>query len=98
MSLSETRAVIDAERHRSYNDAGGGVALPVAGTIYWAGLALAGHYINDRQWCLLAFACSGLIFPFGLLLQKPTHSRVLTKNAFGLLIFAAFFSMLCFGV
>jgi hypothetical protein len=96
MDLSETRAVIDAERHRNYIAAGGGRALPVAGAIYWIGLAIAGLYLNDRLWCLLAFATSGLIFPLGLLLQRPTHSSAMSKSAFGMLLFAALFSMLCF--
>ncbi len=96
LSLSETKAVIDAERHRNYVHAGGGVALPVAGALYWLGLWLAGHYLSDRQWCLLAFACSGLIFPLGMLLQRLTRSSVMTKSAFGMLLFAALFSMLCF--
>jgi hypothetical protein len=96
MSLSETRAVIDVERHRNYIAAGGGTALPVAGAIYWIGLAIAGLYLNDRLWCLLAFATSGAIFPLGLLLQRPTQSNATSKSAFGMLLFAALFSMLCF--
>ena len=96
MNLSETRAVIDAERYRNYVAAGGGKALPVAGAIYWIVLAIAGLYLNDRLWCLLAFATSGLIFPLGLLLQRPTHSSAMSKTAFGTLLFAALFSMLCF--
>jgi len=96
MNLSEIKAVIDVERHRNYVDAGGGVALPVAGAIYWIVLSVAGLYLNDRLWCLLAFASSGLIFPLGLLLQRPTRSSAVNKTAFGMLLFAALFSMLCF--
>ncbi|MFZ1990107.1 MAG: hypothetical protein WAW96_10095, partial [Alphaproteobacteria bacterium] len=75
---------------------GGGLALPVAGAIYWIGLSVVGLYLNDRLWCLLAFASSGLIFPLGLLLQRPTRSSAVNKTAFGMLLFAALFSMLCF--
>ncbi|WP_417478972.1 DUF7010 family protein [Maricaulis maris] len=57
------------ERRRYSAAAGGGVSLPVAGAVYWAGLAIAGLYMDPTQWAYMAAMFSGAIFPLGILLQ-----------------------------
>ena len=57
-----------------YLDAGGGISLPVAGAIYWIALAALSRYLPPADWALTAAALSGMIFPLGLLLQKPLLS------------------------
>ena len=57
-----------------YLDAGGGISLPVAGAIYWIGLAIASRYLDPANWAFIAAVFSGAIFPLGLLLQKPLGS------------------------
>lgn len=48
----------------------GGYPVPLAGAIYWAGLCVAGHYLDLYNWSLLAFVTSGLIFPMAVVLSK----------------------------
>jgi len=57
------------ERRRYSAASGGGVSLPVAGAIYWAGLAVAGAMLDPTDWAYSAAAFSGAIFPLGILLQ-----------------------------
>ncbi len=64
-------AQLREEKHRYFLEAGGGISLPVAGAIYWIGLALASPYLDASQWAFYAAVFSGMIFPLGLLLQKP---------------------------
>lgn len=79
---------LDAERRHFYARSGGGAALPLAGLIYWAVLAWAGTALPVPTWTLLAFVGSGMIFPLGLLLAKPTGSDPLAKSVFGGATFA----------
>lgn len=67
-------AQLRAEKHRYFVAAGGGIALPVAGAIYWIGLAVASNYLDPANWAMIAAVFSGMIFPLGLLLQKPLAS------------------------
>jgi Family of unknown function (DUF7010) len=62
------------ERRRYSAASGGGVSLPVAGAIYWAGLAVAGAILDPASWAFYAAAFSGAIFPIGLLLQGAFRS------------------------
>ena len=66
---TDLKAIILNERRRYSAESGGGVSLPVAGAIYWAGLAIAGAYMDATNWAYAAAAFSGAIFPLGILLQ-----------------------------
>ena len=72
---------LSAERERLALLAGGGVAAPAAGAIYWAALFMLGLYASPTTWCLVAFVTSGLIFPLALLLQRPTRSNLMVKES-----------------
>jgi uncharacterized protein DUF7010 len=69
-----------AERERLALLAGGGIAAPAAGALYWFALFVLGLYVRPTAWCLLAFITSGLIFPLALLLQRPTKSNMMVKD------------------
>lgn len=93
MSFKEA---LDAERREFYVRAGGGAALPLAGLIYWAVLAWAGTALSASSWTLVAFVGSGMIFPLGLLLAKPTGSDPMAKSAFSGATFAGLLAvMMC---
>lgn len=64
-----------------YLDAGGGISLPVAGAIYWIALAVLSRYLPPADWALTAAAMSGMIFPLGLLLQKPLASPFMKSKS-----------------
>lgn len=86
LDLSETR--------RSYFAAtGGGASLPAAGALYWGCLAAAGLVLPTPQWILAAFVTSGLIYPLGLLLQKPFGSNINARSPLTSLFMPAFVGM-----
>lgn len=68
------------EKNRLFHSSRGGASLPVAGGIYWLGLAAAGLFLEPRSWCLVAFFTSGLILPLGMLLQKPFGARLFVPS------------------
>jgi len=59
---------------------GGGVAMPVAGAIYWMILSYLGTYLAKDLWILAACIGSGLIFPLALLLAKPLKCNVMNRD------------------
>ncbi len=60
--------------------AGGGVSLPVAGALYWLVLGILGYFLPERLWIFCAAFGSGLIFPLGLLLSRPLHTKLFIKD------------------
>ncbi|WP_203294000.1 DUF7010 family protein [Maricaulis parjimensis] len=74
-------AQLREEKHRYFVAAGGGIALPVAGAIYWIGLAIASNYLSPNDWAFWAAVFSGAIFPLGVLLQKPLASPFLKAKS-----------------
>jgi len=72
---------LNAERERLALLAGGGIAAPAAGAIYWFALCVLGLYAAPTTWCLVAFVTSGLMFPLALLLQRPTRSNMMVKDS-----------------
>lgn len=69
-----TSSALLAERRRYFLAAGGGVSLPVAGAVYWLVLGVLGYSMPLEDWILAAASGSGMIFPLGLLLQKPLRA------------------------
>jgi hypothetical protein len=78
---SEFADQLSTERERLALLAGGGIAAPAAGAIYWAALFVLGLYATPTTWCLVAFVTSGLMFPLALLLQRPTRSNMMVKDS-----------------
>jgi hypothetical protein len=72
---------LSAEREHLALIAGGGIAAPAAGAIYWAALSVLGLYASPTTWCLVAFVTTGLLFPLALLLQRPTRSNITVKES-----------------
>ncbi|MBL0744364.1 DUF7010 family protein [Chryseolinea lacunae] len=93
MNLKESLLL---EKRNAFINANGGLALPVAGFIYWLALGIAGLYVAPRFWFPLAAFTSGLIFPLGLALAKPMKSDLMVKSALTNLLLPAFVSMLMF--
>jgi hypothetical protein len=62
------------ERRRCLAAARGGLAMPVAGAIYWIVLGVLGYQLEAAQWAFWAAFLSGSIFPMALLLQGPLKS------------------------
>ena len=87
-----------AEQRRLFLAARSGVSAPAAGAIYWLALGVAGFYLPERSWCLLAFVTSGAIFPLAIALQKPLKANMFVKSALDSLTFPTLLPvMLCFG-
>ncbi len=72
--MSDLNTLFLNERKRYAVAAGGGISLPVAGGIYWAVVGMLGFYLPPSDWAFVAAAGSGMIFPLGLLLQRPLRS------------------------
>lgn len=88
-----TTEELNAEKSKYIVATNGGIALPVAGFIYWLLLGMAGFYLEANTWALLGFFTSGLIFPLGLLLQKPLHANLMVKGPLSGLVLPAMTSM-----
>lgn len=71
---------LERARRAFFVRAGGGVGLPAAGLLYWAALAVAGMVLTTKAWGAVACIGSGLIYPLGLLLARPTRSNVAIKD------------------
>ncbi len=69
------------ERRRYFTAANGGIALPVAGALYWIVLAALGTQMQGNDWGLSAAMLSGAIFPLGLLLQWPLKSHFMKSKS-----------------
>lgn len=80
VSRDDFASRLHAERLRLSVAANGGIAAPLAGSVYWIVLFVLGLYVSEYSWCLIAFLTSGLIFPLALLLQKLTKSELMIEN------------------
>jgi len=69
------------ERKQFAAAAGGGVSLPVAGTLYWLVLTGLGTVFTPTLWGVAAAAGSGLIFPLGLMLQGLFRSPFMSVKS-----------------
>lgn len=95
--MSDLHAALLAERRSAYARLRGGFPIPLAGTTYWALLAVIGYVLPAEIWYWAALFGSGLIFPLALMYAA------LFKNPFmkdrtavtGVLV-PAFISMLLF--
>ena len=83
----------DLEKKRFLVRANFGMSLPAAGAIYWIVLGIAGFYLEPKEWAILGFFGSGLIFPVGLLLSKPMKANLSAKSPFASLAMPAVASM-----
>lgn len=78
---ADFKTELKTEQSRYFLAAGGGISLPIAGALYWIAMAVLSHWIQGEQWALAAAAMSGLIFPVGLLLQKPLRSPFMKSKS-----------------
>lgn len=76
-----TSEALLAERRRYFVAARGGISLPVAGAVYWIVLGILGDRLPLADWALFAAAGSGMIFPLGLLLQKPLRANFMKAKS-----------------
>ncbi len=71
------------ERKKFFLSTNGGISLPLAGMLYWFGLAVLGLFVSDFYWTIISLYASGLIFPTAIWLSKATNSKILSKNPLG---------------
>ena len=83
----------DLEKKRFMVEANFGISLPAAGAIYWLALGIAGFYLDPRTWSIFGFFGSGLIFPLGLMLNRPLKANLSAKSPFTSLAMPAIASM-----
>ncbi len=70
MTTPSLADALKQERLEAYARLSGGFPIPMAGTLYWAGLGALGFHFDTYTWSLLAFMASGLIFPMALGLAR----------------------------
>lgn len=87
---------LEQQKRQLLIDANAGISFPVAGSIYWLALAILGYYLEPNFWIFIAFCGSGLIFPLGLLLDKPLKANSMMKTELTKLTFPALMGMLTF--
>ena len=95
MSLREE---LHRERLGAYVRLRGGYPIPLAGVVYWAGLAVAGYLkLSPNRWTFCAFILSGSIFPLALLLSRLLRVNFMRdQTADSDVLLPAFVSMLLF--
>lgn len=86
-----------AECLASYARLGGGWPVPLAGGLWWAGLAWLGTLVEPAVWSVIAFAASGLIFPLAVLFAKLSGNPFMQeRTSVTSVLIPAFVSMLLF--
>lgn len=91
------QAQLQADRLASYARLRGGYPIPMAGTVYWAGLGVLGYYVDEAMWTFWAFVASGSIFPMALALAAIFRNPFMKdRNAVSSVLFPAFVSMFLF--
>ncbi len=69
------------------HQAGRSLALPIAGTLVWTAVGLAGLVIPDRQATIVLLFATGAIFPIAALLARRLGERLLgNTNSLGRLM------------
>ena len=86
------------ERLGAYIRLRGGYPIPLAGAVYWLGLAALGYrmFLPD-QWTFIAFVLSGSIFPLALLFSRLLRINFMRdRTAVSDVMFPAFIAMFLF--
>lgn len=68
------------EKARFFVETRGAVYLPMAGSIYWLALAIAGYFLPGRTWCLVVLTATGLAFLLGLFVARPIVAKLSLKS------------------
>lgn len=86
------------ERRASYYRLRGGFPVPLAGAVWWAGLACAGYAgMKLSLWIFVAAVSSGLIFPMAVLFAKMFRCNFMKdRTAVTSVLVPTFISMLLF--
>lgn len=88
---------LKAERLASYVQLRGGWPIPLAGGLWWSGLAALGGVVSHHLWSLAAFVTSGLLFPLALAIAKLARVDFMRRRtAVTSVLFPTFVSMLLF--
>lgn len=72
--LEEARAEFDKRAGRS-------LALPLAGAVVWAAIAVVGALVSPRTSTFVLVIGTGVIFPLGLLLARALGERLFTNTS-----------------
>ena len=97
MNTDELKAALRQDNLASYVRLRGGFPIPLAGTVYWAALGIAGSHLELKDWVAAALWGSGAIFPLALLFaaifrnnfmkDKTAASGLLAPVFIGVLLF-----------
>ncbi len=97
MDTETLRTALLHERLTSYVRLKGGYPIPLAGTVYWAALGIAGFYLELAPWSFVAFLGTGAIFPLalafaalfknGFMKEKTAVTDVLVPTFISMLLF-----------
>lgn len=75
-ATSPTRGLADLRADYDHQ-AGRSLALPIAGTLVWTAVGLAGLVIPDRQATIVLLFATGAIFPIAILLARRLGEQLL---------------------
>lgn len=98
MQTDALRAALKEDRLQSYARLRGGWPIPLAGTVYWAALALLGETgLSLSNWSMIAFFGTGAIFPLALLFATIFRNPFMKdRSAVSAVLIPTFISMLLF--
>lgn len=95
--MDELQARVRADQVASFVRLKGGYTFPIAGSVYWIAMGIAGYFLPVKTWILVAFVFSGAIFPlaWGLSIFAKVNFMK-DRTATGDILGPAFASMLIF--
>lgn len=77
--ISSTSSLTDLRHHFLATST---QSMPIAGTIYWAVVAIAALFLPETTIAYVVLFGSGMIFPFAILIDKLTgKNKIKTENA-----------------
>jgi hypothetical protein len=98
MDSLELQKLLHADREAAFFRLRGGYPIPLAGATWWALLGAMGYVIPDpKQWTIVVFYASGLLFPLALLYARLFKVDFMHDKSAALdVLFPTFASMLLF--
>ena len=80
---------LTAERRRFFVETRGGIYFPIAGTIFWLLLGVAGFFLSERTWCVVILSAAVVATPIAIILFKKLVSHLALKSPLATLILPA---------
>ena len=95
---TELAEALKRDRLAAYARLRGGFPIPLAGAAYWLGLGILGFFASSvKNWSLLAFIATGMIFPLALMFAAIFKNGFMKDKAVANTVLPpAFIAMLLF--